>query len=111
MPYTHRVFTFVETRLFTQLVHEYLSDDEYAALQHALMTNPKAGDLIRGSGGARKLRWGVAGRGKRGGVRLIYYLRSQQGEIWMLTLYAKNEAESIPGHVLKKIKEELDGKG
>ncbi len=50
------VFAFVETRLFTQLVHEYLSDDEYAALQHALMTNPKAGDLIRGSGGARKLR-------------------------------------------------------
>ena len=75
------------------------------------MTNPKAGDLIRGSGGARKLRWGVAGRGKRGGVRLIYYLRSQQGEIWMLTLYAKNEAESIPAHVLKKIKEELDGTG
>ena len=58
-----------------------------------------------------KATWGVAGRGKRGGVRLIYYLRSQQGEIWMLTLYAKNEAESIPAHVLKKIKEELDGKG
>ena len=42
----------------------------------------------------RKLRWGVAGRGKRGGIRVIYYLRSRQGEVWMLTLYAKNEAES-----------------
>ena len=111
MPYNHGVFTFVETRLFTQIVHDYFSDDEYAALQHALTANPTAGDLIRGSGGVRKLRWGMSGRGKRGGVRIIYYLRSQHGEIWMLTLYAKNEAESIPAHVLKKIKEELDGKG
>lgn len=68
--------------------------------------NPDAGDVIRGSGGVRKLRWGIAGRGKRGGIRVIYYLRSRQGEIWMLTLYAKNEADSIPGHILKKIKEE-----
>ena len=68
-----------------------------------------AGDVIRGSGGVRKLRWGLAGRGKRGGIRVIYYLRSRQGEIWMLTLDAKNEVESIPGHVLRKIKEAIDG--
>jgi hypothetical protein len=53
----------------------------------------------------------VAGRGKRGGIRVICYLRSKQGQMWMLTLYAKNEAGSIPGHVLKHVKEELDGKG
>lgn len=105
------MFTFVETKLFTQLVGRYLSDDGYAALQQSLISNPEAGDLIRGSGGVRKLRWRTAGRGKRGGIRVIYYLRSAQGQIWMLTLYAKNEAASIPGHVLKKIKEELDGKG
>ena len=104
-----RVLTFVESKLFTSLVHEYLSDDEYAALQQALTDNPEAGDVIRGSGGVRKIRWGIAGRGKRGGIRVIYYLRSRQGEIWMLTLYAKNEAEGIPGHILKKIKEEIDG--
>lgn len=103
------MLTFVETRLFTSLVHRYLSDDEYSALQQALAENPDAGDVIRGSGGVRKLRWGISGRGKRGGIRVIYYLRSRQGEIWMLTLYAKNEAESIPAHVLKKIKEEIDG--
>ena len=51
--------------------------------------------MIRGSGGVRKLRWGLAGRGKRGGVRIIYYLRLKQGQVWMLTLYAKNEADSI----------------
>ena len=101
--------TFVETRLFTSLVHRYLADEEYAALQQALADNPEAGAVIRGSGGVRKLRWGVSGRGKRGGVRVIYYLRSRQDEIWMLTLYAKNEAQSIPGHVLKKIREEIDG--
>ena len=103
------MLTFIETKLFTSLVQQYLSDDEYAALQQALVTTPDAGDVIRGSGGVRKLRWRAAGRGKRGGIRVIYYLRTQQGEIWMLTVYAKNEAESIPGHILKKIKEEIDG--
>lgn len=66
------MLTFVETTLFTSLVGQYLSDDEYAALQQALTANPEAGDVIRGSGGVRKVRWGVAGRGKRGGIRVIY---------------------------------------
>ena len=103
--------TFVETKLFTKLVQEYLSDDEYAALQQWLIVNPAGGDVIPGSGGVRKVRWGVAGRGKRGGIRLIYFVRSRHHEIWMLTLYAKNVSESIRAHVLKKIKEEIDGKG
>ena len=103
------MLTFVETKLFTSLVGQYLSDEEYAALQQALTANPDAGDVIRGSGGVRKLRWGLASRGKRGGIRVIYYLRSRQGEVWMLTPYAKNEVTSIPGPVLKKIKEEIDG--
>ena len=104
------MLTFVETKLFTQLVQRYLPDDEYAALQAAIVASPEAGDVIRGSGGVRKLRWGLSGRGKRGGVRIIYYLRPQLGQVWMLTLYAKNEAASIPGPILKKIREELDGK-
>jgi hypothetical protein len=103
------MLTFIETKLFTKLVQEYLSDDEYGDLQQALVTNPEAGDVIPGSGGVRKLRWSVAGRGKRGGIRVIYYLRSRQGQIWMLTMYAKNVAENIPAHVLKKIREEIDG--
>ena len=88
--------TFVETKLFTKLVEEYLSDDEYAALPQGLVVNPEAGDVIPGSGGVRKLRWGVAGRGKRGGLRVIYLLRLRDGEIWMLTLYAKNVADHHP---------------
>ena len=87
--------TFVETKLFTRLVRDYLADDEYAALQQVLIQNPESGRVIRGSGGVRKLRWGVGGRGKRGGLRIIYYLRLAHGQIWMLTLYAKNVADSI----------------
>ena len=104
------MLTFVETKLFTQLVQNYFTDDEYAALQNAIAAYPEAADLIRGSGAVRKLRWGMAGHGKRGGVRVIYYLRLRHGQVWRLTLYAKNEADSISGPVLRKIKEELDGK-
>ena len=102
---------FVETKLFTKLVQEYLSDDEYAAIQQALIVNPELGVVIPGSGGVRKARWGVAGRGKRGGLRVIYFLRLRHGEIWMLTLYAKNVVDSIPAKVLKKIKEAIDAEG
>lgn len=103
------MLTFIETRLFTRLVEGYLSDDEYGALQWALAANPLAGDVVRGTGGVRKLRWSVAGRGKRGGVRVIYFARTHKGEIWMLTIYAKTEADSIPANVLRKIREEIDG--
>ena len=103
------MISFVETKLFTRLVQEYLSDDEYSELQQVLIANPEAGAVVPGSGGIRKLRWGVAGRGKRGGIRVIYFLRTRQGQIWMLTLYPKNVAENIPAHVLKQIKGEIDG--
>jgi hypothetical protein len=103
------MFIFIETKLFTRLADEHFTDDELSKLQGYLNENAEAGDIIRGSGGVRKLRWAATGRGKRGGLRVIYYLRSRQGEIWLLTLYAKNESENIPGPVLKKIKEEIDG--
>jgi mRNA-degrading endonuclease RelE of RelBE toxin-antitoxin system len=102
------VLIFVETPLFTRLVSEYLSDDEYLKLQQALSENPEAGAIIPNSGGIRKLRWSMSGRGKPGGLRVIYYLRSRQGVIWMLTLYAKNVAENIPAHVLRQIRKELE---
>lgn len=73
--YPFLVVTFVETKLFTRLVHEYLSDDEYSALQQTIADSPDVGSVIRGSGGVRKVRWRLAGRGKRGGVRVIYYVK------------------------------------
>ena len=102
------MITFIETKLFSRLVEEYLSDDSYRQLQAALASDPEAGPLIPGSGGLRKLRWGISGRGKRVGLRVIYYARIEQDEIWLLTLYPKNVAENIPSHVLRQIKKEID---
>lgn len=102
------MLTFVETPLFTKLVTQYMSDEEYAKLQATLRDDPEAGDVIPGSGGVRKLRWAMSGRGKRGGLRVIYYLRLKQGLIWMLTLYPKNVAETISSHVLRKIRKETE---
>ena len=102
------MITFIETKLFTKLVEAYLSDDSYRQLQTALASDPEAGPLIPGSGGLRKIRWGISGRGKRGGLRIIYYVRIKQDEIWLLTLYPKNVAENIPSHVLRQIKKETD---
>ena len=99
---------FIEAPLFTRRVHDYLSDDEYAALQWALALRPEAGAVISGSGGIRKLRWAGKGHGKRGGLRVIYYWRDSKGEVWLLTLYAKNEAENIPLHVLRELRKEIE---
>jgi mRNA-degrading endonuclease RelE of RelBE toxin-antitoxin system len=108
LPYITSTYTFVETKQFSRLVGEYLSDDDYASLQRALIANPAAGALIPGTGGVRKIRWAAAGRGKRGGVRVIYYGKIREGVIWMLTIYGKNVADNIPAHILRKIREEMD---
>ena len=103
------MFSFVESKLFTRLVGDYLTDDAYGELQVALAKAPERGAVVPGSGGVRKLQWAQPGRGKRGGIRVIYYVKMHEGVIWMLTIYAKNEEQNIPAHVLRKIKEELDG--
>ena len=77
-------------------------------LQWYLQEQPEAGAIVRGSGGVRKVRWAPEGRGKSGGVRVIYYWKKSDSEIWMLTIYGKSEQDSIPGHVLKKIAETIE---
>jgi mRNA-degrading endonuclease RelE of RelBE toxin-antitoxin system len=72
------------------------------------MKDPEAGDVVPESGGVRKLRWAAAGRGKRGGYRVIYYVRHRHGVIWMLTMYPKNVTDNIPSHVLRKIRKEIE---
>ena len=99
---------FVETPLFSRLVYDYINDVEYAALQGELAQCPTAGTVVPGSGGVRKIRWGVAGRGKSGGVRVIYFARTHLGKIWMLTIYAKNEMGNISPNALRKIRQELE---
>ena len=100
--------TFVESPLFTKQVHDYLTDDEYGAFQAFLASNPEVGDVVRGSGGVRKVRWGRRGTGKSGGIRVLYFARTDAGEIWLLLIYAKSAVDSIPAHILKALKEEME---
>jgi hypothetical protein len=88
---------FIETPLFTQFLGGYLEDDEYQRLQLFLTLDPEAGDIIPGTGGCRKLRWADRrrGKGKRGGLRVIYYHLVQDMQIWLLTLYDKDEAVDL----------------
>jgi hypothetical protein len=103
------VLTFVETKLFTRLADEYLGESGLLALQVHLLAQPEIGKVIPGSGGIRKLRWAMPGGGKRGGLRVIYFLRIKQEEVWLLTLYAKNVSDNISIAALKKIKATIDG--
>lgn len=101
------MFTFIETSTFEKLLPLYLDDDESGELQQYLIEHPEAGDVVRGSGGVRKMRWKRRGSGKSGGVRIIYFVRYRPAEIWLLTLYAKAVKDAIPAHILKKLKEEI----
>jgi hypothetical protein len=95
----------VETSIFTRQVMEFLSEDEYRALQAALVTRPSMGAIIRGSGGLRKARWTMRGRGKRGGVRVIYFWAVQQERLLMLLLYSKNERDDLSSDQLRILRQ------
>jgi hypothetical protein len=94
---------FVETSLFTKLLPGYLADDEYRLLQIHLIEHPDAGAIIRGSGGVRKVRWRAGGKGKSGGVRIIYYWVTAEQKIFFLTLYGKGEKEDLSAQDLKRV--------
>ncbi len=99
----------IETSIFTKLVQQWLSDEDYRELQYALVQRPDLGQLIIGSGGLRKLRWRTKGRGKRGGVRIIYYWAVQPNQLLMLFIYPKSkQADLTPEQIriLRAIVEE-----
>ena len=88
---------FIEAPVFTQVLPEYLTDDEYRELQLYLANVPEAGDVIQGTGGFRKVRWADSrrGQGKRGGLRVVYYYFDRDQQIWFLTMYGKDEAADL----------------
>ena len=108
LPYYHFVYTVIETPVYAGKVERILGDDEREAFAVFVAQNPTAGSVVRGSGGVRKVRWAQKGSGKSGGNRIIYYNRLNNGEIWLLTLYAKSERSTIPAHELKIIKEAIE---
>ena len=99
------VFEFIESSAFQRACPVYLDDDEYAELQQFMMQHPEAGQVVPGSGGVRKLRWARQRTGKRGGLRVIYFVRYAPNELWLLTIYAKSELDNAPSHLLRKILE------
>ena len=86
---------FVETPIFTREVRNLLQDEEYRALQLALLFRPEQGVLIPGTSGLRKLRWGLRGKGKRGGCRVIYYWDKNQEAFYMLLVYPKSKQDDL----------------
>jgi mRNA-degrading endonuclease RelE of RelBE toxin-antitoxin system len=91
----------IETPVFTRRVLEALTDDEYSELQHFMTAHPEAGDIIPGSHGLRKLRWKTAGKGKRGGTRVVYYWLKPRNTILMLFVFKKNERSDLTKDQLK----------
>jgi len=85
----------IETSIFTRCITALMSDEQYAELQAALVQKPDQGDLIAGSGGLRKVRWKLPGKGKRGGVRIIYYWMRADEQLWMLYAYAKSRQDDL----------------
>ena len=100
--------TVVETPEFLAATRKLMDDNERAALVDYLARNPTVGDLIPGTGGVRKLRWGLEGRGKRGGARVVYFVRNTRGELMLITVYTKGRIESIPAHLLRALMEKYD---
>lgn len=101
------MITLIESPIFSKFWPDYWTEDERGEFASWLAENLDAGSVVPGSGGIRKIRWSQKGKGKRGGVRVIYFARPNDGLIWLLTIYAKTSKENIPSHILKALKEEL----
>ncbi len=102
------MLTVVETPSFAKLSSEYWDEAERMEFIVWLASDPTVGPVVPGTGGVRKVRWSRSGSGKRGGVRVIYYNRTEFGEIWLLLIYAKSVKENIPKQMLNSIREEIE---
>lgn len=96
---------FFETPVFTKLIQKLNSDEQYHLLQLQLSVRPESGDIIKGSGGIRKLKWAGSGRGKRGGIRVIYYYFTEEDQIYMLYAYPKSKKDDLTADQFKQLKQ------
>jgi len=108
LTYALPILTIIESLLFTKLWPDYWTEDERGAFMTFLASNPEAGAVIPGSGGCRKVRWGIEGRGKSGSVRVIYTAQSASEALVALLIYGKGATDNIPAHILRKIAKEMN---
>ncbi|MGB5830887.1 MAG: hypothetical protein WBG92_02715 [Thiohalocapsa sp.] len=101
--------TFFETPVFTRLAPGYLDDADFRRLQEVLLEEPARGDVIQGTGGFRKLRWDDPrrGKGKRGGLRIIYYWLEGDHQIWLFTIYSKGEVADLSADEKRALKQAI----
>ncbi len=104
-----KLLTFCETTRFSNRVAKRLADEDYARLQRYLVENPDAGAVIEGGGGIRKIRFALPGRGKSGGIRVIYYWSVRRELILLLDIYAKNEQADLTDDQTNRLRLEAKG--
>ncbi len=99
---------FVESTIFAKYRATHLSDEEFRLFQAELMSNPKQGDVIQGTGGLRKVRVASKGKGKRGGSRVIYYFLDEKRRCYLLTIYGKSEMSDLTADQKKHLKDFME---
>jgi len=101
---------FIEASAFTRYLSDYLDDDEYRKLQNELAVKPELGDVMPGTGGFRKLRWAdpKRGKGRRGGLRIIYFYFAGEQQIWIVMLYGKNETSDLSSKQKKELRSAIE---
>ncbi len=99
------MYCFIELPSFSSYRDDYFTDEQFSELQQFLITEPKNGDVVPHTGGVRKLRWKRAGMGKRGGLRVLYFIQDDKYRIWFLTVYSKSACENISANTLNALRE------
>ena len=100
--------TFVESNVFTRKISGMLDDESYAEFQQLLAKNPERGPVIEGTGGLRKIRWKLAGKGKSGGIRIIYLYLKLRGRIYLVFVFAKDESDNLTASQKGELKKMVD---
>ena len=101
-------FCFRALPLFTSAAKTYFSEDELGELQEYIAKTPDRGNLVPGTGGVRKLRYAYDTSGKRGGLRIIYYIREHERHIWLIAIYGKNATENMKSSTLEAVRRHID---